>query len=71
MHIIAAPKDVHVQNDFGRYDAHYGQDGSVITVTREFAHTFAGEPCDDGKYQQFRALTQAIERDVKAQFLYQ
>lgn len=71
MHIIAAPKDVHVQNEFGRYDAHYGQDDSGITVTREFAHTFTGEPCDDGKYQQFRTLTQAIERDVKAQYLFQ
>lgn len=71
MHIVGGPKDVHVQNDFGRYDAHYEQAGSVITVTREFAHTFAGQPCDDAKYQQFRELTQAIERDVKAQYLLQ
>jgi transglutaminase-like putative cysteine protease len=71
MHIVGGPKDVHAQNDFGRYDAHYEQSGSTITVTREFAHTYAGEPCDDGNYQQFRALTQAIERDVKAQYLFQ
>jgi transglutaminase-like putative cysteine protease len=71
VHIVGGPKDVHVQNDFGRYDAHYAHDGSVVTVTREFAHTFTGQPCDDGKYQQFRELTQAIARDVKAQFLFQ
>jgi transglutaminase-like putative cysteine protease len=71
MHIAGAPKDVHVKNDFGHYDAHYERDGSVITVTREFAHTLAAEPCDDAKYQQFRELTQAIERDVKAQFLFE
>jgi transglutaminase-like putative cysteine protease len=71
MHIIGTPKDVHVQNDFGRYDAHYEQNGNVVRVTREFAHTFTGQPCDDGNYQQFRELTQAIERDVKAQFLFQ
>jgi len=71
MHIIAGPQDVHVQNEFGRYEAHYEQSGPVITVTREFAHTYAVEPCDDGKYQQFRALTEAIGRDVKAQYLFQ
>lgn len=71
MHIVGGPKDVHVQNDFGRYDAHYEQSGAVITVRREFAHTYTGEPCDDAHYQQFRALTQAIERDVKAQYLFQ
>jgi hypothetical protein len=71
MHIMAAPKDVHLSNGFGRYEAHYAQQGAVITVTREFAHTLTRTPCDDGDYQQFRELTQAIERDVKAQFLYQ
>jgi transglutaminase-like putative cysteine protease len=71
MHITAAPKDVHVSNGFGRYEAHYAQQGAVITVTREFAHTLTRTPCDDGDYQQFRELTQAIERDVRAQFLYQ
>jgi hypothetical protein len=71
MHLLATPKDVHVQNDFGHYDAHYERNGSVVMVTREFAHTLTREPCDDGSYQQFRALTQAIERDVKAQLLFQ
>jgi hypothetical protein len=71
VHIAGAPKDVHVSNDFGHYDARYERDGSVITVTREFAHTLATQPCDDGRYQQFRELTQAIERDVKAQFLFE
>ena len=71
MHITATPKDVHLRNDVGSYDAHYELSGNVVTATREFAHTFAGEPCDDARYQQFRALTQAIERDVRAQFLFQ
>jgi hypothetical protein len=71
MHILAVPKDVHLTNDFGRYDAHHQHAGAVVTVTREFAHTYGGEPCDDGKYQQFRELTQAIERDAKAQLLFQ
>ncbi len=71
MHIVGVPKDGHVKNDFGRYEAHYERDGPVVTVTREFAHTFTGEPCDDDQYQQFRELTQAIERDVKAQLLFE
>lgn len=71
LHVIGGPKDVHVQNDFGRYDSHYEQAGSVITVTREFAHTTTQQPCDDAHYQQFRTLTQAIGRDVKAQYLFQ
>jgi transglutaminase-like putative cysteine protease len=71
IHLVGGPKDVHLQNDFGRYDAHYEQSGSVLTVTREFAHTWAGEPCDERKYQEFRAITQAIARDVKAQYLFQ
>lgn len=71
MHVLGAPKDVHLQNDFGRYDAHYEQAGSVITVTREFAHTTTQQPCDEAHYQQFRTLTQAIGRDVKAQYLFQ
>ena len=71
LHIVGGPKDVHVQNDFGRYDAHYEQAGSSISVTREFAHTTTQQPCDDAHYQQFRALTQAIGRDVKAQYLFQ
>jgi transglutaminase-like putative cysteine protease len=69
--LAAAPRDVHVHNDFGRYDAHYEQNGNALTITREFAHTFTGQPCDDASYQQFRQLTQAIERDVKAQYLFQ
>lgn len=71
LHVIGAPKDVHVQNAFGRYDAHYEQQGSVITATREFVHTTTQQPCDDANYQQFRALTEAIGRDVKAQYLFQ
>ena len=71
MHIVGGPKDVHVQNDFGWYEAHYEQSGQVLTVTREFAHTTTQGPCDDAHYQQFRALTQAIGRDVKAQYLFQ
>src|SRR5256885_6821477 len=34
------------------------------------SHTFTGEPCHDDQYQQFRELTQAIERDMKAQLLF-
>jgi len=71
MHIIGQPKDVHLRNDFGRYDAHYEQAGSVLTITREFTHTTSEQPCDDERYQQFRALTEAIGRDVKAQYLFQ
>jgi transglutaminase-like putative cysteine protease len=71
LHVLGGPKDVHVHNDFGRYDAHYEQAGSVITVTREFAHTTTQQPCDDANYQQFRALTDAIGRDLKAQYLFQ
>lgn len=71
MHVGSGPKDVHVKNEFGHYDAHYERDGSVINITREFAHTLTTQPCDDAQYQQFRELTQAIERDVKAQFLYE
>jgi hypothetical protein len=71
MHVLAVPKDVHVKNDFGAYEAHYEQQGALVTVTREFTHTFTGEPCDDGEYQQFRELTQAMERDVKAPLLFQ
>jgi transglutaminase-like putative cysteine protease len=71
VHIVAVPKDVHLTNDFGRYDAHYQQDGTALTITREFAHTYTGQPCDDASYQQFRDLTHAIERDVKAQLLFQ
>jgi hypothetical protein len=69
--ITNTPKDVHLTNGFGSYDARYETSDSTITVTREFAHTFTGEPCNDESYQQFRELTSAIERDVKAQFLYQ
>jgi len=69
--VTNTPKDVHLKNGFGSYDAHYDASGSTITVTREFAHLFAGDPCNDDNYQQFRELTAAIERDVKAQFLYE
>lgn len=71
MRISSTPKDVHVTNDFGRYDAHYESSGSVITVTRDFAHTFAQQPCNDVSYQLFRQLATAIESDMKAQFLFQ
>jgi len=71
MKITNLPKDVHVANDFGRYDAHYEYRGNVLTVSREFQHTFSGQPCNEEQYQQFRALTTAIEGDIKAQFLFQ
>lgn len=71
MHIVGGPKNVHLQNDYGWYDAHYEQAGSAITVTREFAHTTTQEPCDEAHYQQFRALVRAIDRDVKAQYPFQ
>ena len=69
--IVSIPKDVHMQNNFGRYEVHYEYRGSVITVRREFEHTLARQPCDDSDYQQFRELATTIERDVKSQFLFQ
>jgi hypothetical protein len=71
MKITSTPKDVHVKNAFGRYDAHYEYSGNVVTVSREFEHTFEGQPCNDENYQQFRTLATAIEHDLKAQFLFQ
>lgn len=71
MRITSTPKDVHVTNDFGRYDAHYEYSGNGITASREFVHTLARQPCNDDSYQQFRELAATIEHDMKAQFLFQ
>jgi transglutaminase-like putative cysteine protease len=71
MRITGTPKDVHVANDFGRYDAHYEYSGNVVAVSRDFEHTFARQPCNDDSYQHFRELATAIEHDLKAQFLFQ
>jgi hypothetical protein len=52
-------------------DANQYLSGNVIAVSRDFEHTFARQPSNDESYQLFRELATAIERDLKAQFLFQ
>lgn len=70
VHLDAVPRDLHLRNAFGSYDAHYEQAGSGLLVTREFAHALNSQPCNDNDYQQFRQLAEAIERDAQTELVF-
>ena len=68
--ITHLPKDVSVQNEYGKYTATYKQDQQTIKVERRLSVKAPRGLCSPEKYPLMRELGQAIGRDFRSQVSY-
>ncbi len=68
--ITHLPKNVTVQNEYGKYTATYKRDAQTIKVERHLTVKTPRGLCSPEKYPLIRELGQAIGRDFRAQVTF-
>jgi transglutaminase-like putative cysteine protease len=63
--IMAIPKDVHLHDAMGIYDAVYKQDGDTVIAKRSISSLFPGNVCSPAAYDAARPHDMAVRADLK------
>lgn len=68
---LSLPKSVVKENDLGRYQSTYTENGSTITINRTLNYTLGKAILNPDEYLVYRELGKAVHRDFSAQILFQ
>ncbi|WP_036666607.1 DUF3857 domain-containing protein [Paludibacterium yongneupense] len=71
MHVMALPRAAKLDTSFGHYVSDYVQSGNSVTVTRTLDLQWPTALLQPADYPAFRAMGLAVQRDLKAQILYE
>jgi len=69
--IFAIPDDVLVETGPLRYEARYRRDGLRISARRQLEDRTRGPVCDEAQQLEFQAFARKVQRDLRAQIVYQ
>ncbi|MEI6730682.1 MAG: hypothetical protein WCL30_05425, partial [Pseudomonadota bacterium] len=69
INIIASPKDVHLKQKYGRYDAVYTRKGNSITAKREIVDNSPSNVCSPEVSAVFKDFSRAVLKDLKSQII--
>jgi hypothetical protein len=69
--LLNSPKAITINNKFGTYASTYSQEQGVLNVSRQLSLNYANPVLESAIYSEFYEMVQAIQRDLKTQFLYQ
>jgi transglutaminase-like putative cysteine protease len=70
MQILSVPDDFEIANDFLSYQATYKLEGRKLTVFRKFDDRTKGNTCSPALMAQYKALTEKVIPNMRAQVLY-
>jgi len=69
INIIASPKDVHIKQKYGSYDAVYTRKGNSITAKREIVDNSPSNVCSPEVSEVFKDFSRAVLKDLKSQII--
>lgn len=70
MQVVSVPDNLEVKNDFLTYQATYTLDGRKLTVLRKFDDRTPSGVCSPGLMAEYKALTEKVIPNMRAQVLY-
>jgi hypothetical protein len=71
MKITSLPKNTDLKTAIGTYKSSYTLDGQTLHAVRDLTLTTGTATCNPAQYKALRAFAQEVNKDLRAQVLYQ